>query len=107
MFFYLVFPIFLKPLYRFIFHTIKCYKQDIRRNIPPHKQFYPLAHCPLILQKIPVSFDTGILIVLFCMRSFQSKAVFMFYCTVNFLIFSKQNSFREQHICVDAIISDH
>lgn len=25
----------------------------------------------------------------------------MFYCTVNFLIFSKQNSFREQHICVD------
>ncbi len=31
----------------------------------------------------------------------------MFYCTVNFLIFSKQNSFREQHICVDAIISDH
>lgn len=41
------------------------------------------------------------------MRSFQPKAVFMFYCTVNFLIFSKQNSFREQHICVDAIISDH
>ena len=35
------------------------------------------------------------------MRSFQSKAVFMFYCTVNFLIFSKQNSFREQYICVD------
>ena len=29
----------------------------------------------------------------------------MFYCTVNFLIFSKQNSFREQHICVDVIIS--
>ena len=25
----------------------------------------------------------------------------MFYCTVNFLIFSKQNSFREQYICVD------
>lgn len=41
------------------------------------------------------------------MRSFQSKAVFMFYCTVNFLIFSKQSSFRELYICVDAIISDH
>ena len=39
------------------------------------------------------------------MRSFQSKAVFIFYRTVNFLIFSKQNSFREQYICVDVIIS--
>ena len=73
---------------------LKLKQEMMQRLFPLHKKF------PYLLIWEVLSFS-------FCMRSFQSKAVFMFYCTVNFLIFSKQNSFREQHICVDVIISDH
>lgn len=71
---------------------LKLKQEMMQRLFPLHKKF------PYLLIRKFLSFS-------FWMRSFQSKAVFMLYCTVNFLIFSKQNSFREQHICVDIIIS--